>query len=125
MNEQEEILNRYGDAIAFGELLSPQELFTHIIKGFPFDTYIDYYRETMKGMKGFFFRSKTGHLSYIEEAYIFFTGPASTPWTVGVAEKGSNRHLIEIKIDQDTGKATREMYDRIKSQLKSKYNIQS
>jgi|GEM_PF-6725187 len=121
MKEAKEILDKYGDLIALGELISPKDLFKLMSKQYSFDTYIDYYREVMKDMKVWFYRSKTGHLSTIENAALFFNGPASAPWSIGVMEMPSTRTLVRIEIDMESGHETRQMYERLKAQLESKY----
>lgn len=118
MKEAKEILEKYGDLIDFGELISPKDLFKLMSKQYSFDTYIDYYREVMKDIKVWFYRSKTGHLSTIENAALFFNGPASTPWSIGVMEIPSTRTLVSIEIDM-AGHETQ--YKRLKAQLESKY----
>ena len=61
MKEAKEILDKYGDLIALGELISPKDLFKLMSKQYSFDTHIDYYREVMKDMKVLFIN---GNLIY-------------------------------------------------------------
>ena len=49
--------------------------------------------------------------------YVFYTGNASTPWSVGIAKRttvlGTGDIIKETKIEEETGKAIRAKYNRL------------
>jgi hypothetical protein len=56
------------------------------------------------------------------EYIIFYTGLASTPFTVGLKCETTNEVIHEINVSRPTGRATRERYEKMKGILENKYN---
>jgi len=54
---------------------------------------------------------------------IFFTGPASTPITIGLINWANNETIHEISCDKPTGKGTRAAYDKYRAILENKYSV--
>lgn len=53
---------------------------------------------------------------------IFYTGLASTPFTVGLKCLTTNEIVCEISCSRETGKETRKAYEKYKDILNSKYS---
>jgi hypothetical protein len=57
------------------------------------------------------------------EHIIFFTGLASTPFTVGVKNVKTKKVVEEINVSKPSGKETRKAYNKAKTELQTRHKL--